>query len=194
MTREEWLNKAVQKLAPRFVPYGKLPEKLHIITSFPNRKSKHGILGVCYPSTYSKDKGIYITISPGQGTGDEVEVLATIVHEMIHAVNFTKGEKGHGKCFKKIAEPLGLEGKMTATVAGKKLEEELKEVAKALGPYPHIQMLNPKKDNPNPKKNGGTIVFISPEIEGYRIYIAPKWLDEFGPPLCPVSKKPMEAL
>lgn len=192
-TREDWLTKAADELAPRFKPFGKFPEKLHLITSFPARKSKHNILGMCFPPMFSKDKGIYITISPGQGKGDEVEVLGTLVHEMVHAVNFVAGKKGHGKCFSEIAKSLGLEGKMTATTSSKELEEDLKALAKKLGPYPHIQIVVPKKEkNANPKTNGGAIKFASPEDPEYNIFMYKKWVELYGPPLCPLTKKPME--
>ena len=56
-----------------------------------------------------------IFISPA--LGDPVDVLDTLVHELVHAVD--NCEHKHGKEIKKIALSIGLEGPMRSAGAGK---------------------------------------------------------------------------
>jgi hypothetical protein len=65
-------------------------------------------------------------------------VLATLVHEVVHAVD--RNENGHGAPFKKIATKVGLVGKMTATTAGEELEQKIEGWVKKLGDYPHAKL------------------------------------------------------
>lgn len=189
-TREEWLDNAVKKLAPLFKDHGKLPEKIHAIVSFPDKKNHHSILGVCYPPTFSKDKGTYIFITPGQGKGEEVRILDILVHELIHSINFAVKQKGHGKCFSKIAKAVGLEGKMTATVASKELKAKLEAIAKELGEFPHVAMVTPFKKNRH-LVNGGSVRLWDLAIPGYKCYVFKSWLKQYGPPLSMKTKKPL---
>lgn len=182
-TREDWLLAAYQALAPRFAPHGTLPQRIHVICSWPVSHSKVAV-GECYPEEWTDNKSRYITISPALGK-NPIEVLATLLHEMIHAL----GIMNHGKPFKKVALALGLEGKMRSTVAGEVLKKDLEKVAESLGIYPHQVLHRLKKDKvSNPT---GPITLVSPQDPTYTIYIARKKYSELGAPLCPFSKKPM---
>jgi hypothetical protein len=184
-TREEWLVAAYKMLSPRFKEHGKLPEKVHILASWPYGTKK--AVGQCFAKTWTKDESTYITISPE--IEGEVEVLAILIHEMIHAAIGLK-EK-HGPVFKKVATALGLEGKMRATVAGELLKKDLAEEAKELGKYPHSVMVPHKTEKPKREGRKNPTKMVSPENDNYIIYISIQRLDAFGPPLCPFSKKPM---
>ena len=72
-----------------------------------------------------------IFISPA--LGDPVDVLDTLVHELVHAVD--NCEHKHGKEIKKIALSIGLEGPMRSASAGKALKAVLTELAQQIGPW-----------------------------------------------------------
>ena len=182
-TREEWLSEAYRLFSPRMTQHGKLPKTVNIIISWPHGTKK--AIGECYPETCTKDKSTYITVSPALGN-DIVQVLATLLHEMIHAIDI----KNHGKDFKKVALALGLTGKMRSTVAGEELAKELVEMAKTLGEFPHT-VLNYRKHKKDPKSPKGPLTLVSPVDPTYTAYVSRKTYAERGGPLCPFSKKPM---
>ena len=66
---------------------------------------------------------------------DPVKVLDVVVHENVHRIVGLKC--GHKGAFKRLAESIGLTGKMTSTVAGPELEQKLREMSILLGPYQH---------------------------------------------------------
>jgi len=75
-----------------------------------------------------------VTISPKLTS--EVEILATLLHELVHVA---LKKSGHGSKFKKLASSLGLEGEdgnMGRTYANNSLKLELSKIIKTLGPYP----------------------------------------------------------
>ncbi len=185
IARELWLQAAVTKLRPRYAAHGKLPATIHAIVSWP-RGSKTAI-GQFFGTTWvTNKKDTYIAVSPA--VKEPVEVLAILVHELIHAL----GINGHGADFKKPAQALGLEGKMRATVAGADLIKDLTQVAKLLGPYPHVAMHDAKA----PKKKAKTknsIRCVSPADEKYACWLSPKQFEAHGAPKCPISGKPMIA-
>ncbi len=66
---------------------------------------------------------------------DSCRVADVLLHEMIHSCSVFHG---HKRAFKHIAKGVGLEGKMTATIAGEELAKRIKnEVVDVLGKYPH---------------------------------------------------------
>jgi len=76
--------------------------------------SSRRVIGQCW-STQSSSAGVNeIFISPK--LADPVEVLDTLTHELVHAVDNCKHK--HGKEFKAIAKKIGLEGKMREASAG----------------------------------------------------------------------------
>jgi len=54
---------------------------------------------------------------------DPVKVLDVVVHENVHRIVGIKC--GHKGAFKRLAESIGLTGKMTSTIAGPELEQKL---------------------------------------------------------------------
>jgi len=133
-TREDWLRAAVNELRPFFRELDVEPvDEIEPIVSWP--KGKASAIGQCFSPEWTKEGVTYVTISPELGD-DPVRVLDVLLHEMIHAC----GIHGHKGDFRKVALAVGLEGKMTATVASDELREELKPIADALGDYPHMVM------------------------------------------------------
>ncbi|MEV5084376.1 hypothetical protein AB0K74_38230 [Streptomyces sp. NPDC056159] len=136
ITREDWLHKAIDALRPDFENIGfPIPKKVHISVGFGYGAKRESltILGECWSSRASEDGVNHIFISPE--IDDALLVLATLVHELVHAADDCKS--GHKGAFAKHAKALGLTGRMTATVAGPDLSEKLVKLAKKLGPYSH---------------------------------------------------------
>jgi hypothetical protein len=186
-TREQWLETAVRLMEPLFKNKGYEVPGVRVSCGFPSKGAlamKKPSIGECWYKESTVDGIAQLFISPF--LRDHVEVIGTLVHEVVHAVCGAKAK--HGAQFKKCAVAVGLEGKMTATVAGKELIEMIEGWMKDLGAYPH-QGLKPGT-KPEEKQ---TTRMVKCECEecGYAVRTSRKWLDEAGAPLCPCNKKPM---
>ena len=135
-TRQEWLDQAIVLLMAEFKPEGlKLP-KYRATIGLPS-SGAFGIakrtIGQCFYPECSTDKTTEIMISPTQDK--PLDILEVTAHEMVHA---TLGAGfGHGPKFKKLANSIGLVGKMTATEAGPDFVKRTKTILKELGPLAH---------------------------------------------------------
>lgn len=66
---------------------------------------------------------------------DSCRVADIVLHEIIHTLCPRAGHRGE---FRIIARTMGLEGKMTATIAGEDLAKRIKEeIVDVIGKYPH---------------------------------------------------------
>lgn len=138
MSREQWFSEANDEMRHWIIDtgYGEDYEEPYISVGFPKgRRGKSGTaIGQCFDKRASGDKErAHIFISPTLKKAEEV--LATLLHELIHASVGTKC--GHRGAFRKCALAVGLEGKMTSTVPGKALKRRLNDLADRLGDYPH---------------------------------------------------------
>ncbi len=180
-TREEWLNEAIKAVTPIFTEKGYVVPKVNVSCGFPSTgKDRH--IGQCWSSESSEAEINEIFISPK--LDDPVDVLDTLIHELVHAVDNCKNS--HGAEFKKIALSVGLQGKMRQASAGEKLKSRLKDMSLTLNPYPHKKLkfhIKIRNSKPRPKA-------VCKEC-GYEINILKKWL-HYGPPLCPLHKTEME--
>lgn len=187
-TREGWLIAATDLCRPHFEGAGyTVPKTVHVTCGWPSRGgegSRKRTIGQCWPEQASEDKACQIFISPT--LKDLVDVLATHVHELVHAVVGCKNK--HNKVFKKCALAVGLEGKMTATHAGEALNKQIADWGIKLGDYPH-PMLKPGF-RLGPKQTTRLIKCECAEC-GYNVRVTRKWLDEAGAPLCPCNRKEM---
>jgi hypothetical protein len=66
---------------------------------------------------------------------DSIDVLGTLLHELIHASIGT--QHGHRKVFSQAARKVGLDGPPTATIVGDALRPMLQAYVERVGPYPH---------------------------------------------------------
>ena len=117
--REDWLQTDDR---PRFGPISSrsarpCPRRFAFRAVFPRSPpwpNKARRIGECWGVESSEDKSFQVFISPL--LKESVEVTATLVHELVHtAVGI---ECKHRGPFLQVAKAIGLEGKMTATVAG----------------------------------------------------------------------------
>lgn len=189
--REGWLVAASELMIPwlKAAGAGKSP-KWRVSVGWPlgvrpkrnGQAPKAETIGQCFCHSCSKDGTYEMFISPVlEDTG---EVLATLLHELVHA--FVGIEAKHGKDFKLIAEKVGLTGKMTATVAGDELKPKLADLAKKLGPYPHAGLTS-KGKTLKPKQSTRMLKLECPGCE-YVIRTTQKWID-VGVPTCTCGTK-----
>lgn len=151
-TIEQWLNNALSILKDAVFSNYDIPDNIKISCGFcgvgkPKKEAdyKVHVLGICCPSELSTGGFTEIFIDPI--LDESFRVLDVLVHEVVHAI--LGSGKGHGKEFKKIAIGVGLEGKMTSTIAGENLAVILKRIVGDIGEYPHkaYQLITNNKES-----------------------------------------------
>ena len=180
MTREVWLLTLMERMRPDFDRAGfPLPGKIRASCSWPSKSAlaaKKKRIGEAWSSDNSGDKHFETFISPV--LQDSITVGATLAHELVHcAVGLREGHRGR---FVVCAKALGLEGKMTATVAGEALKARLQEIIAEIGEYPHAEL----KYSNAPKKQTTRMLKVECPDCGCIVRMTRKWLDECGPPTC----------
>jgi hypothetical protein len=184
-TREEWLNAAVELMKPLFKSASYTIPIIRVSCGWPSSRGlscKGRTIGQAWSKAASSDNVSQIFISPWLDVkvDSECGVLATLVHEVVHS---TVGvEEGHNKVFSKCARAVGLEGKLTATIAGENLIVAMKQWSEKLGPYPHGKL--DKTKGPVKKQTTRMVKCECPEC-GYTARVSRKWLDDVGAPKCP---------
>jgi len=180
MTREEWLQAATEELRILFKQCGdEIPTQVRSSCGFPSKSAlsnKNRRIGECWSARASADSHAEIFISPT--ISESSRVLDILAHELIHAVH---PNAGHGKAFKRTATAIGLEGKMTATVAGEKFKAWAQPVLERLGQYPHADLV---PSNAQKKQTTRMLKCVCTEC-GYTVRVAGKWLADMGAPHCP---------
>jgi hypothetical protein len=180
-------------MAPLFESAGhKMPDNIRVTCGWPSSgglgTSKRTV-GQCWSTTCSEDGSSQIFISPFLADSATCDgVLACLVHEVIHAV--VGVDKKHGKPFKDCMKKIGLEGKVTATIAGDRLLGDFGCWMKTLGDYPHARLDKDHEDSPD-KKQSTRMIKCECEQCGYTARTTRKWLDEVGSPWCPRHKEAM---
>lgn len=191
-TRERWLLEAIESVAPLFRNAGHELPVVKVSVGFPptgGLKKNRRVLGVCFPKTMTKDDVPQIFINP---TIDEVDseqgVLATLVHELVHAC----GIHGHGADFRKLAVAVGLTGQMRSTVASGWLLSELHGIVRKIGEFPGAAIVSRMDGIDAPLKRDKCRMnkCVCDEC-GYTARVSRKWL-ELGAPVCPCCHKQMQ--
>jgi hypothetical protein len=174
--REEWLMQAVDQIKPIFENKGYQVPPIKVSIGFPSSGAKGRHLGQCWPTRLSEDGVNQIFIAPHLPT--PIEVLDTLVHELVHAVDDC--QSGHGDNFKRIAKDIGLKGPMRSAGAGELLMRDLFKIADLLGHFPHGRLNIPRAaSNAGVKRPGARCSTC-----GYEVVMLKKCL-HVGPPLCP---------
>jgi hypothetical protein len=172
------LHQAVHHLRPDFARLGApVPAALHVSIGFPSTRALRRRIGECWPPEASRDGIPHLFVSPL--LGDALPVLATLVHELVHAAVGTRAR--HGAPFRRLAVALGLAGRMTATVAGPALEAQLRDLAARLGPFPHAGLVAGAAGRP---KQSTRLLKLSCPACGYTIRATARWI-AVGLPVCP---------
>lgn len=194
MNRESWLQAAVEELRPLFRGKGLEVPELNVSCGFPSRNAtgtKKRAIGECWDGLVSADGKPQLFISPFlvEVPADKIiadaplaleqGVLATLVHEMVHAT--IGNEAKHGPKFKKAMEKVGLAGKPTATIASPDLATRLGMVIQHLGNYPHAALVLKRER----KVQTTRMRKCECSACGFLVRLTQKWAD-VGAPICPV--------
>ena len=175
-TRESWLLAAVEQLRPVFrARQHVIPQHVMVSCGFASTGARSHHIGQCWPTHSSANAINQIFISPA--LHEPVEVLDTLVHELVHAVDDCRHK--HGPAFRKIALSLGMKGPMRSAHAGPELRQALTQLAQTLGAYPHGKLQVPQRktvSRPRPRAECSACGY---QVPMYRKFLA------FGPPLCP---------
>ncbi len=133
LTREEWLQTTTNLIVDEIItPVWKVRRNLKIKTTNWYCREDNKKVGICYPTTESKERYNQILIK--STTKDSLLVLGTLCHEVIHAIDDCI--HGHKYEFEHIARLIGLEGNITTTEPGKRLTAKLKKIINLFGPIP----------------------------------------------------------
>ena len=214
ITREAWLEAAIETLRPRFQTVGYLlPDQVRVsvgwAVSF--RGENSSILALTVSRKITKDDVYQIYVTPEEDRASDV--LGYLVHELTHVAVGT--DAGHGPDFKTCALAVGLDGKMTQALPGIVLAAELVALAETLGDYPHRKVdlelaktpapvpagsnvpAFPIPDVPAPRWTSGPRTQTNrqllvkcreahsdPSLDGYQVRTSATWLDR-GAPQCP---------
>lgn len=185
--REAWLIRVIEDyLHPLFASHGYNLPTVRVSVGFPKASAR--AIGQCWGTKATKDQAAQIFLSPT--IDDGVQVLATLIHELCHAIDDC--EHGHKRPFAKIAKTLGLTGKMTATTAGEELRILLHRILDDMGDYPHAALRTGVEGGVGPKKQTTRMLKVECGNTGYTARTTRKWLDEYGAPLCPCCGVQME--
>jgi hypothetical protein len=181
-TREAWLAAATDQLRPLFDAQGlMIPNTIRFAIAFPSTGSRGKRVGECWHASASDDGHHTIIIRADIAT--EIDVLAVLVHEDLHAA-LPPGTK-HGPVFRKAALSLGLQGPMRHTTATPPLIERLNVVATAIGPLPHAKLNFGHGADDRPKKQDARLLKAACMC-GYTIRISRMWALA-GLPVCPID-------
>lgn len=174
-SKESWTEDEVSRTP--------LTEEVMVSCGWPSSggtRRKRMVIGQCWNYASSADGKVEIFISPTIADGQTV--LATLLHELLHAAVGTKA--GHRGPFKKGCDDLGLEGKPTATHAGESLAMDLQAILDGLPPYPHAAM------RPTERKKSQKTRFLKAFCAneecatqgegGFKVRITRLWVDAFN--------------
>jgi hypothetical protein len=172
-TRERWLERARDRvLRDVFRPQGlAAPDGVDVAVScsWPSRGALSQVkrtIGQCWAPKQSEADRYEIQISPY--LADVPEVLATLAHELAHAVAGVAA--GHRGLFVKVIRQIGLTGKPTQTEAGPELAATLATIAEKLGAYPHRRL-----NGQTGRKQGTRLFKVSCPDCGYTARITRVW-------------------
>ena len=175
--REEYLSTLVDRMRPWFAQVGlRLPDVIRVSVGFPSKRAvsaRDRAIGQCFAPAVSVDESVQIFISPVIGNG--LRAADVLVHELCHAA--VGMEHGHTWPFRRAARAMGLEGKPTATIAGRELADRLNTLLAEIGLYPHPEL----QLEPRPAQSTRLIKTYC-HICRYTARITRVWLDRGGPP------------
>lgn len=181
LTREQWLTEAAgliyEDVLQDITPEYDAPKYRVSVAPLPKR-----VLGRCHTQEQSKDGTNEIFITAHHD--DSMDILATLTHELIHAID--NCHSGHLNFFAKTARKAGLVGKLTSTHAGDELQIILTEYHQILGDLPHATLTT------KPKQKGRNNNKMTCSFCGFKANMSKKWawevqdtIDTLGPKKCP---------
>lgn len=191
-TREAWLNRAAAQISDRVLYEYDVPA-LRVSVGWPGgRSNRNRTIGQCWSRGASEDGVNEIFISPMRGAADTLDVLGTLAHEMIHAIDDC--ESNHRGEFARMAKAVGFGPKLTQSgYRSEELNALLGEIAEFVGPFPHAALNTVGGGSETPKKQTTRMLKVQCINEtGYIIRMTQSQIDEHGTPFCGCCQAPME--
>lgn len=187
--REAWLIDAVKHLSDLLeedVP------PVRVSVGWPGGRSRKGVtIGQCWPTAAAEDGVCQIFLSPIRGGDRTIDILGTLLHEIIHAVDDCKS--GHRGNFARIAKGVGFVPKLTSSDnRSDELNEALSAIAERMGYFPHSAITTLTRAADQPKKQATRMLKLTAPCCGYTVRTTRKWLDE-GRPSCPCGTEMEES-
>lgn len=169
-TREAWLQDAAGEIAPIIAAAGgTLPQALRVACGFPSTYRRSGALGETFAPADSADQTVEVLISPT--LSDPLAVLAMLTRQLCHAA-------ASGSARRILMDQIGIVDDKASTVPCV-ADIGLRDIASALGPYPHAELSLADR----PKAATRLLKGLCPTC-GYTIRLTKKWSDR-GMPQCP---------
>lgn len=176
-TREEWLIAAVERLRPMFATAdAPITDPVRVSCGWP--LGSRTAVGQAFSIEASADKAAEIFIAPSDD--NPVEVLTTLVHELVHVVCPGDGHRGR---FPKVAKAVGLLKPMRTTPASPELKRQLEQLAGELGKYPHARL---SAEALGRKVQGTRMLKLECPCCSYAVRTTKRWI-ELGLPMCPAG-------
>lgn len=170
-TREAWLHAFADAARPQFEAAGfPIPANIRISIGFPSAGAKGKAIGECWSAIASRDGHFEIFVRPTIETDSRIADVLT--HELVHAA--VGLEAKHGKTFKRCATALGLEGKMTATIAGDGWRAWAEPVLAKLGPMPGAPLTAMTTGK---KKQSTRLIKCQCDACGFTFRVTRQWID-----------------
>ena len=182
---------AEQYIRPHFEAKGyTIPEGIKYSCSFSTKGAfkrkgqKRFVAGQCMSNTdkEGKHRNFEIVIVPNES--NSIEVLDTLIHELVHA---TVGlNEGHETVFANCAYAVGLTGKPTSTYATEELKATLAQWVAEAGEYPHESL------QVNMRKQSTRLYKCECRQCGYKMRITRSWI-ALAVPKCPLGHGKMHS-
>ena len=180
--REAWLINAVEAMTPWITELDLEVPPMRVSVGWPGGRAPRTTVGQCWPTTTTEDGIAQIFMSPVRGKDSTVDVLGTLLHEMVHAVDDC--ENAHNKGFIAIARPLGFAAKWTSSSnRTEELTERLTGLAERLGEFPSAAIVGGKAAD-TPKTQTTRMLKLEAACCGYTVRTTKKWIEQ-GMPSCP---------
>lgn len=171
-TREAWLNAFVALARPQFDRVGApLPDKVRVSVGFTSHGVRSNRIGECWHDAASADGHFEIFIKPTIET--DARIADILTHELVHAA--VGIDAGHGPAFKRVAEALGLRGKMTSTTASSEWYVWALPVLEIVGPMPY-GALTDGKSTAKPKQSTN-LLKCQCDACGFTARVTAKWIN-----------------
>lgn len=182
-TREAWLNAFVTLSRPHFAAVdAPLPEKVRVSVGFTSTGARSNRIGECWHDAASADGYFEIFLKPTIETDSRMADILT--HELIHAAAGL--DAGHGPKFKRIANALGLSGRMTSTVATAAWYTWALPILDVIGPMPYGQLTD-GKSTAKPKQKTNLLKVECPAC-GWLARVTAKHINGHDHLNCPVPE------
>lgn len=191
-TREAWINAAATLLIDEVIaPVISIEKPLirYSLTAPKNSQKSTQILGECWNKSASQDDHFEIFITANLGNTDSILILATLLHEQLHAYDGNKN--GHKQPFIDLCKLVKLEGgqtstaknSFTATIPSQELTETLKDLVNYIGEIPH-GALNPSKSGKKKQTNRQRLVYCTNQYCGFKFRSSQKMIDSMTTDKC----------